>query len=115
MLLALSAISSEQTSPTNNTMEQVMLLLDYAALQEEAVVTYHARDMVLACHSNASYLSKPGACSHAGGNFLLSNDATMPANNGTMLNIAKIIKSVMTSAAKAEIGAYNGHKHPTET
>ena len=68
-------------------------------------MTYHASDMVLACHSDASYLSEPGACSRTGGNFFLSNDATMPENNGAVLNIAQTIKSVMTSAAEAEIGA----------
>ena len=66
---------------------------------------YHASNMVLACHSNASYLSEPGARSRAGGNFFLSNDATMPANNDAVLNIAQIIKSVMTLAAEAEIRA----------
>ena len=76
-------------------MKKVMLLLDYAASQKEAVVTYHANDMVLACHIDALYLSKPGDRSLTGGNFHLSNDATMPANNGTVLNIAQIIKSVM--------------------
>ena len=78
-------------------------------------MTYHASNMLLACHIDASYLSEPGARSRTGGHFFLSNDATMPANNGAVLNIAQIIKSVMTSAAEAEIGAYNGHKHPTKT
>ena len=32
-------------------------------------------------------------------------NAEMPANNGAVLNIAQIIKAVMTSAAEAEIGA----------
>jgi hypothetical protein len=35
--------------------------LDYAALQEDAAVAYQASDMVLAIHSDASYLSKPKA------------------------------------------------------
>ena len=86
-------------------MKKVFLFLDYTASQEEAVVTYHASDMVLACHSDASYLSEPGAHSHAGGNSPLSNDATIPANNVAVLNIAKIIKTVMTLAAEEEIGA----------
>ena len=68
-------------------------------------MTYHASKMVLACHSGALYLSKPEAGSRAGGHFSLSNDATMPANNGAVLNIVQTIKSVMTSAAEAEIGA----------
>ena len=61
--------------------------------------------MVLACHSGASYLSEPGARSRAGGHFFLSSNAAMPANNGAVLNIAQIIKAVMTSAAEAQIGA----------
>ena len=51
MLVALSLLASEQASPTQKTMEKVMTFLDYAAFQEEAVITYHASDMVLTCHS----------------------------------------------------------------
>ena len=61
MLVALSAIASEQASPTQCTLDKVDQFLDYAASQEEAVLTYHASDMVLAIHSDASYLSKPKA------------------------------------------------------
>jgi hypothetical protein len=35
----------------------------------------------------------------------LSNNATIPQNNGTVLNIAHIIKHVMTSATEAELAA----------
>jgi hypothetical protein len=35
----------------------------------------------------------------------MSSDTKDPSNNGTFLNIAQIIKSVMPSAAKAELGA----------
>ena len=66
---------------------------------------YHTNDMVLVCHSDASYLRKPGSRSCAGGKFFLSNDATTPENNGAVLNIAQITKAVMTLAAEAEIGA----------
>ena len=34
----------------------------------------------------------------------MSSDTTNSKDNGAMLNIAKIMKSVMTSAAEAEIG-----------
>ena len=57
MLVELSALASGQASPTKKAMEKVMTFLDYAASQEEAVITYHASDMVLAYHSDASYLS----------------------------------------------------------
>ncbi len=86
-------------------MEQTLQLLDYIATQEEAVLTYSASDMKTAVHSDASYLSEPQARSRAGGRCFLSNEATIPANNGAVLNIAHIIKHVMTSATEAELAA----------
>ena len=58
MLVALSALASEQAKPTENTLKKVRQFLDYVASQDEAVLTYRASDMVLAIHSNASYLSE---------------------------------------------------------
>jgi len=86
-------------------MKQTLQLLDYLATQEEAVFTYNASNMKLAVHSDASYLSEPKACSRAGGHFFLSNDADIPANNGAILNIAHIIKHVMSSTTEAELVA----------
>ena len=84
-------------------MRRTQQLLDYIATQEEAVLTYNASAMKLAVHSDASYLSKPKARSRAGGHFFLSNEAAIPPNNGAVLNIAHIIKHVMTSATEAEL------------
>ena len=39
MIPALSAIASEHNSPTKNTMKQVKTFLDYAAYQEEEIIT----------------------------------------------------------------------------
>ena len=39
----------------------------------------------------------------AGGHFFLSNDSAIPPNNGAVINIAHIIKHVMTSATEAEL------------
>eukprot|EP00804_Cyclotella_cryptica_P024510 CCRYP_014629-RC/>CCRYP_014629-RC protein AED:0.51 eAED:0.42 QI:0/-1/0/1/-1/1/1/0/212 len=61
--------------------------------------------MVLATHSDASYLSEPHTRSHAGGHFFLSSNADIPPNNGTILNIAHIIKHVMESATEAKLAA----------
>ena len=79
--------------------------MNYAATYPDAVLTYCKIDMVLAVHIDASYLSKPEARSLAGGNFPLFNDSPIPANNGMVLNIARLIKVVMYSAAEAEMGA----------
>jgi hypothetical protein len=61
--------------------------------------------MILAVHSDAGYCNKKNARSQAGGNFFLSNDKKLPPNIGTILTNTTIIKAVMSSAAKAELGA----------
>jgi hypothetical protein len=67
--------------------------------------------MVLVVHSDASYLSKPKARSRAGGHFFLSLDTEIPIHNGAVLNIAQLIKAVMSSAAEAELGALYINAH----
>ena len=84
-------------------MRQTKQLLDYLATQDDAIITYNASAMKLAVHSDASYLSEPKARSRAGGHFFLSNGANIPQNNGAILNIAHIIKHVMSSATEAEL------------
>jgi hypothetical protein len=105
LLMPISAIASQSAKPTTDTMAQTRQLLDYLATQEEAVLTYSRSDMKLAVHSGASYLSEPQACSRAGGHFFLSYDEKVPRNNGAILNIAHIIKHVMSSATEAELVA----------
>jgi hypothetical protein len=84
-------------------MRQTLQLLDYLGTQEDAVLSYHTSDMMLAVHSDTSYLSEPKARSRAGGHFFLSSDTTIPPNNGAVLNIAHIIKNIMSSATEAEL------------
>jgi hypothetical protein len=105
LLCPISAIASQSASPTEDTMKHTVQLLDYIATQEEAVLTYNASDMKLAVHSDASYLSGPKARSRAGGHFFLSGETVVPGNNGAVLNIAHIIKHVMSSATEAELAA----------
>jgi hypothetical protein len=105
MLVALNAIATQQASPTQKTMDRVRQLMDYAASQEEAILTYYASDMVLTIHSDAGYLNESKSRSRAGGHFFLSNDIQNPPNNGAILTIAQIIDAVMSSAAEAEMGA----------
>jgi hypothetical protein len=84
-------------------MQQTLQLLGYLATQEDAILSYHASDMVLAVNNNASYLSDPKACSRAVGHFFLSSITAVPPNNGAVLNIAHIIKDVVSSATEAEL------------
>jgi hypothetical protein len=65
----ISAIASQSSKPTEDTMRHTQQLLDYLATQEDAILTYNASNMILAVHSNASYLSKPKEQSQAGRHF----------------------------------------------
>ena len=112
MLTALGSLATQQAAPTQNTMKKVHQFLNYAATHPNAIITYHARDMVLAVHSDASYLSESNAQSHAYGHFFMSDNSADPPNNGSVLSVSQIIKAAMSSAAEAEIGALfvNCHK-----
>jgi hypothetical protein len=53
--------------------------------------------MVLAGHSDASYLSEINARSSRADRhfFVPNNDVILPSNNGAIITISKIIKAVM--------------------
>ncbi len=71
VLMALSSIAMEQTKATDRTLtlERCMQLLDYLASNNPAKVRFHASDMIMNIHSDASYLSAPGARSRTCGHF----------------------------------------------
>jgi hypothetical protein len=84
LLCPISAVASRLSKPMKDTMWQTLQLLNYLATQEDAVLSYYASSMVLAVHSNTSYLSEPKACSRAGKHFFLSSNTTVPPNNGAV-------------------------------
>jgi hypothetical protein len=74
-LTALSTIAIEQTKATETTMGWCLQLVDYLASNQEAKVRFHASDMIMNIHSDASYLSKTGAQSCTYGHFFHGLDA----------------------------------------
>eukprot|EP00804_Cyclotella_cryptica_P018740 CCRYP_007222-RA/>CCRYP_007222-RA protein AED:0.44 eAED:0.44 QI:0/0/0/1/0/0/2/0/167 len=92
LLVALSTISLQQTAATQNTATADGL-------------TYCASSMILAAHSDASYLTEAGSRSQAGAHIFLSENDPIPRHNMPILTISQIIKYVMASAAKAELAA----------
>ena len=78
MLLALSVIEIEQAKPTTKTLRKMEQFFHYVAMNSDAIVMYQASNMILAMHTNASYLSKPKAWSRVGGHFFLSRNTTVP-------------------------------------
>jgi hypothetical protein len=80
-------------------------LLDYVATHPNADIRYTASNMILAVHTNASYLSEHNTCSQASAHFYLTNKGDKEFNNGAILNLASIIKNVMSLASEAELAA----------
>jgi hypothetical protein len=115
LLAALSTIAINQTKAPTQTMEQCIQLLDYLACNQNPKVRFHASDMVLNIHSDASYLSESGAQSCACGHFFMG---WMPKNgepvklNGAFYTSSSIMRFVVASAAEAELGAlfHNCHR-----
>jgi len=61
--------------------------------------------MILNIHSNTSYLSETKARSRAGGYFYLSSNDKNPPLNGAIHVHSSIMRSILTSATEAEVGA----------
>jgi hypothetical protein len=61
VLMPLNDIATEQTKATENTQASTNQLLDYLATHPDATIRYHASDMILHIHSDASYLSVSNA------------------------------------------------------
>ncbi len=108
VLMALSTIAVDQTKATKRTMERCMQLLDYLARNADAKVPFHASDMILNFHSDASYLSEAKARSRVCGNFFMG---WIPQNgepiqlNGAFHVSTTIMQFVVASTAEAELGA----------
>jgi hypothetical protein len=108
VLIALSSIAVEQTKATEKTMAQCTQLLDYLSGHADAKVQFHALDMILNIHSDASYLSEANTCSRACGHFFMGcmpKDGESICINGAFYVSMTILHFVVASAAEADLGA----------
>jgi len=113
LLVALSTLATQQAHGTQATMAALTQLRTYCATHPDAVIRYHASDMVLWTHSDASYLTAPKGRSRAAGYSFLSTrpcsppTSTDPAppDNGPVHVLCQIMRQVVASAAEAELGA----------
>jgi hypothetical protein len=69
VLMPLNDIVTEQTKATEKTQAATNQMLHYLATHPDAIIRYHASDMILNIHSDASYLSVSNARSRLGGFF----------------------------------------------
>jgi hypothetical protein len=115
MLVALGSLAAAQSTGIKATAKSCTQLLNYCATHPLATIRYHASDIVLHVHSDASYLSEPQSLSRVGGIHFLSSDsanptvapgpdAPPPMFNGAILVTSNIMKMVVSSAAEAEFG-----------
>jgi hypothetical protein len=99
--MPLNDIETEQTKATEKTLAATNQLLDYLATHPDATIRYHASDMILHIHSDASYLSVSNTRSRLGGLFFLGNKSPeQDTLNGSILNVSSIIKNMVASTAK---------------
>jgi hypothetical protein len=104
-LMPLNDIATEQTKATEKTQTATNQLLDYLASHPDATIRYHALDMILHIHSDASYLSVSNARSRLGGLFFCGDKSPQEDKlNGSILNVASVIKNVVVSLAESEVG-----------
>jgi hypothetical protein len=81
VLMPLNEIATQQTKATERTQAATNQMLDYLATHPDATIRYHASDIVLHIHSDASYLSVSNARSRVGGLFSLGNNPPPQARN----------------------------------
>jgi hypothetical protein len=106
ILMPLNDIATEQTKATEKKQAATNQLLDYLASHPDAAIRYHASDMILHIHSDASYLSVSNARSRIGGLFFLGNKSPEQDKlNVSILDVDSFIKNVVSSAAESEVGA----------
>ena len=104
MMHALNNLATAVNDGTQATVEAITYFLNYCASNQNATKLYRASDMILTTNSNTAYLLTPKAQSR-GCRFHYLGNKDKNLLNGSTVIIAKIIKAVMSSAAKAEVRA----------
>ena len=108
ILPALNDIANSQAKPTQHTLQKTHQLLDFLATYPNAVIRYHASDMILHVDSDAAYLILQGAKSRIAGFFYLSDKMPPPPMipnpqlNGPILVECKLLRHVVASSAEVE-------------
>ncbi len=81
LLMMLSSLGAQQVAATINTRTAINQLLDYVATYPADSTTYPTSNMILAAHSDASFLSKSKSRSQAGTSIFLTKDDPIPISN----------------------------------
>jgi hypothetical protein len=105
-------LASQQATPTTKALTAANQALSYCAGHKTNSITYHACDMILFGHVDASYLSRSHARSVAGGIFFLGDRNKPLKINGSIHVFSSIIPCIVSSAGEAEYAAlFAGAQH----
>jgi hypothetical protein len=105
LLPALSMIASRQHEATEEVDKMTLRLLAYVRRHPNATIVYHASDMQLCAHSDASHLSESKSRSRAGGIAFFGYLADGETPNGAVECISVVIECVLASVGEAEYAA----------
>lgn len=105
----LNEISTEQASPTENTIKKCHMLVDYMHTNPYGHMCYVTGKIQLMIVSDAAYLVLPNAQSQEAGHFMLEARPNKysehnPPLNAPILIQCKTIKNVVCSPSEAEFG-----------
>jgi hypothetical protein len=73
LIMPINVLASAQSKAASVTADKVIKLLKYCNTPPETKIRYHASNMILHIHSDASYLSEKEAKSKAGGFFYMGS------------------------------------------
>jgi hypothetical protein len=106
VLMVLSTIASKQAEGMENTMLKTKQLLDYLIMYPDATVQFHASDMILNIHLDASYLSEANTHRRACGHFFMGwkPGPTGPIkSNCVFFTICPILRFVVASVTEQNL------------
>ena len=97
-----SKAASRQANPTKELMRDVDRIFAYLKKYPNLGVTYHASDMVLMAHTDASFDSERGSRSRSGAIYHCGRKNSPGFINGPIEVSSKIQKTISVSSAEAE-------------
>jgi hypothetical protein len=74
LIMPINVLVCEQSNATEVTADKVIKLLNYCNTHPETKIRYHASDMILHIHSDASYLPEKESKIRAGGFFYMGSN-----------------------------------------
>ena len=92
LLVALSAIGSQQAAAPDNTAAAIEQLLNYVATYPNDGILFGKSYMILAVHADAGFLNKSRARIKAGTHISLSENEQKPKLSGQIITISQISK-----------------------